>query len=63
VLASLVGGYGIGLIASLLVGAIVTVALIAAAQLVFLRWDRTSWPKQFPALAHNPNIKWVRKSW
>jgi uncharacterized membrane protein YhaH (DUF805 family) len=53
-LAILVVGYGIGLVATLLVGAVVTVALIAAAQPVFLRWDRASQLNRFPSLPTIP---------
>jgi hypothetical protein len=63
VLVALGVGYGIGLVWSLLVGAVVTIALIAAAQPLYLRWDRACWLKRFPELAHNPNIRWPRRWW
>lgn len=56
-------GYGVSLAASMLVGVIATLAIIAATQPVFLRWSRAAWEKRFPELADNPNVKWTRRAW
>lgn len=56
-------GYRISLFATLLVGAVVTVALIAAVQPIFLRLDRTVWLKRFPELRDDSRVKWQRRSW
>jgi hypothetical protein len=63
VAACVVLGYWISLLATLLVGALATVASIAAIQPVFLRWDRAVWLKRFPELGDETRFKWQRRSW
>jgi hypothetical protein len=60
VLAGLGIGYAVGLASSLLLGAVVTVAFVAATQPLHLRWDRARWLKRFPELAEHPGVvtKW-----
>lgn len=63
VAACVVLGYGISLLGTLLVGAVATVALIAAIQPIFLRCDRAVWLKRFPELKGDTRIRWQRRSW
>jgi hypothetical protein len=60
VLVALAIGYFVGLVLSLVVGAVVTVALIGAFQEVYIRSDRARWLKRFPELADDPRVKWSR---
>ena len=54
-------GYALGLVWSLLVGALVTVALVAAGRQAHIWWERTRWLRRFPELADDPNLRWERR--
>jgi len=46
---------------SLLAGAVVTVALIALVQPLYLRWDRARWIRRFPKLDDHSCVAWSKK--
>jgi O-antigen/teichoic acid export membrane protein len=62
VLVALAFGYVVSLALNLVVGAVVTVALIGVFQALYLRWDRARWLKRFPELADESKVKWTRRA-
>jgi Flp pilus assembly protein TadB len=63
VLVAVAVGFVAGVALNLVVGAIVTVALVAAFQPLHLWLDRARWLKRFPELADDPKVKWIRRTW
>jgi O-antigen/teichoic acid export membrane protein len=59
---ALVVGFAVEMASSLMVGAVVAVALIAAVQPVYLHWDRARWIRRFPELADGRG-RWTRRTW
>ncbi len=52
-------GYGISLVSTLLVGAVVALALVVCLLRLLGVWSRSRWLTRFPELVDNPNVKWV----
>jgi hypothetical protein len=59
---SVAAGYAAGQASSLLIGGLVTVALLVSAEIVYRRVDKALWLKRFPEL-DNPNVRWAWRGW
>jgi hypothetical protein len=55
-------GYAAGQSWSLLIGAVVTLVLLVAAEIVYRRIDAAIWLKRFPEL-DDPNVRWAWRGW
>ena len=62
VLTSVAVGYAVGQASSVLIGGVVTVALLVGAEVVYRRVDKAVWLKQFPEL-DNANVRWAWRGW
>jgi hypothetical protein len=59
---SVAAGYAAGQASSLLIGGLVTVALLVGAEIVYHRVDKAVWLKRFPEL-DNPLVRWAWRGW
>ena len=62
VFVSVAVGYAAGQASSVLIGGVVTVALLIGAEIVYRRVDKAVLVKRFPEL-DNANVRWVWRGW
>jgi hypothetical protein len=62
VFVSVAAGYAASQASSLLIGCVVTVALLVGAEIAYRRVDKAVWLKRFPEL-DNPNVRWAWRGW
>jgi hypothetical protein len=63
VLVTLAAGYAVGQASSLLIGSVVTIALLVGAEVVYRRVDKAVWLKHFPELDTNPYLGLRWRGW
>jgi hypothetical protein len=59
---SMAVGYATGQASSLLIGVVVTLALLVGAEIAYRRVGKAVWLKRFPEL-DNPNVRWAWRGW
>src|ERR1700738_1354411 len=62
VFVSVAVGYAVSQASSLLIGGVVTVALLVGGEIVFRRVDKAVWLNRFPEL-DKPNVRWAWRGW